>query len=83
MATNYITMDAAGHLIVPEELRAEMHLEPGTRFEVRYEGQRIILEPVVETMEDLIDRLHGSTRGMDLSGLWEQIHREDKEREGL
>jgi AbrB family looped-hinge helix DNA binding protein len=80
MATNYITMDAAGHLVVPDELRQALQIEPGAKFEVSHDGERIILEPV---KQDLIERLHGCTKGMKLGELWESIHREDKSREGL
>lgn len=39
------TIDAAGRLVIPKEIRREAGLKPGTRLEVRYRDGRIEIEP--------------------------------------
>lgn len=39
------TMDAAGRLVIPREIRREAALEPGTRLEVRWRDGVIEIEP--------------------------------------
>ena len=40
-----ITMDAAGRLVIPSEIRREAALEPGVPLEVRYRDGVIEIEP--------------------------------------
>jgi AbrB family looped-hinge helix DNA binding protein len=40
-----ITMDAAGRLVIPSEIRREASLEPGTPLEVRWRDGVIEIEP--------------------------------------
>jgi AbrB family looped-hinge helix DNA binding protein len=40
-----ITMDAAGRLVIPKEIRREAALEPGTPLEVRWRDGVIEIEP--------------------------------------
>jgi len=39
------TMDQAGRLVIPSEIRREAALEPGTPLEVRWHDGRIEIEP--------------------------------------
>ncbi len=39
------TMDQAGRLVIPREIRREAALEPGTPLEVRWHDGRIEIEP--------------------------------------
>lgn len=39
------TIDAAGRLVIPKEIRREAGWRPGTPLEVRWEGGRIEIEP--------------------------------------
>ncbi len=39
------TMDQAGRLVIPSEIRKEAGLEPGTPLEVRWRDGRIEIEP--------------------------------------
>lgn len=39
------TMDRAGRLVIPSEIRREAALEPGTPLEVRWQDGRIEIEP--------------------------------------
>ena len=40
-----ITIDAAGRLVIPKEIRREAGLTPGMPLEVRWEGGRIEITP--------------------------------------
>jgi len=54
-----------GQIVIPSALRTELHLEPGTRFDVRVENGRLLLEPIKEPEFDLeairvaVDRVAG------------------------
>ena len=39
------SIDAAGRLVIPKEIRREAGLRPGTPLEIRWEGGRIEIEP--------------------------------------
>jgi AbrB family looped-hinge helix DNA binding protein len=39
------TIDAAGRLVIPREIRRDAGLKPGMRLEVRWENGRIEIEP--------------------------------------
>ena len=39
------TMDSAGRLVIPKEIRKEAHLEPGTPVDVRWHEGVIEIEP--------------------------------------
>ena len=39
------TMDRAGRLVIPKEIRREARLAPGVALEVRWRGGRIEIEP--------------------------------------
>lgn len=40
-----VAIDSAGRLVIPKEIRREVHLKPGDRLEVRCRDGRIELEP--------------------------------------
>jgi AbrB family looped-hinge helix DNA binding protein len=40
------TIDAAGRLVIPKEIRREAGLRPGMSLDVRWRGGRIEIEPV-------------------------------------
>ncbi|MBI1873593.1 MAG: AbrB/MazE/SpoVT family DNA-binding domain-containing protein [Acidobacteria bacterium] len=40
-----VTMDAAGRLVIPREIRREAALEPGTPLEIRWRDGVIEIEP--------------------------------------
>ena len=41
-----VTLDAAGRVAIPQELRDRLHLDAGTTLALHSEGERIILRPV-------------------------------------
>lgn len=45
-----VSIDRAGRIVVPKALRDELHLEPGTRLEIRLREGRIELEPAPAPM---------------------------------
>jgi AbrB family looped-hinge helix DNA binding protein len=49
-----ITMDRAGRLVIPSEIRREAGLEPGMPLEVRFQDGRIEIEP--KTMQIRLER---------------------------
>jgi AbrB family looped-hinge helix DNA binding protein len=44
-----VTMDKAGRVVLPKELRDELRLEPDDRLELESDGQRVILRPIHST----------------------------------
>jgi len=40
-----ITIDDAGRIVVPQALRRQLGLAPGTRLRVDVEGERLVLDP--------------------------------------
>ena len=45
-----VTIDRAGRVVVPKQLRAELKLEGGTTLEIRVREGRLELEPVAVPM---------------------------------
>ena len=45
MYTMKVTMDAAGRLVIPKEIRREARLAPGVSLDVRWRDGRIEIEP--------------------------------------
>jgi len=44
-----VTMDKAGRVVLPKELRDELRLEPDDRLELESDGQRVTLRPIHST----------------------------------
>lgn len=44
--TNHLTIDKAGRVVIPKQLRERLHLEPGDALEVEAAGEQITLRPV-------------------------------------
>lgn len=45
------TIDAAGRLVIPKEVRRLAHIEPGMEFDVSWENGRIQLDPISTPMK--------------------------------
>jgi AbrB family looped-hinge helix DNA binding protein len=41
-----VTLDKAGRIVIPKQLREELHLEPGDALEMENAGEQITLRPV-------------------------------------
>jgi AbrB family looped-hinge helix DNA binding protein len=54
-----VTMDKAGRVVLPKELRDELRLEPDDRLELESDGKRVTLRPI-----------HSSTPLMKEHGIW-------------
>jgi AbrB family looped-hinge helix DNA binding protein len=54
-------LSTKGQVIIPRAIRDAMRLEPGVRFEVEIDGNRIILKPIKYV--DPIDALYGMFAG--------------------
>lgn len=60
----YTTLSSKGQVVIPAALRESLGLESGTRFVIRQEGQRLILEPqTLAAKLRLLDELQGITAG--------------------
>lgn len=75
MATTYITLSTKGQVIIPAEMREDLHLIPGTKLAIRREGDAIVMRPITD---EFIESLHGCTEGMGLGDLREELHRSYK-----
>jgi AbrB family looped-hinge helix DNA binding protein len=77
MATNYITVSTKGQVIIPAELREQLHIEPGTKMAVERAGGAIVLRPITD---QFIDSLYGSAKGLGLSEVLQKMRKQDKKR---
>lgn len=60
----YTTLSSKGQVVIPAALRESLGLESGTRFVIRQEGERLILEPqTLAAKLRLIDAMQGITAG--------------------
>jgi AbrB family looped-hinge helix DNA binding protein len=46
--TIHCTLDDAGRVVIPKEMREALHLEPGDTLEIERAGETLILRPVAE-----------------------------------
>ncbi len=75
MAATYTTLSTKGQVIIPAEMREDLHLLPGTKLAIERAGDAIILHPITD---EFIESLHGCTEGMGLGDLREELHRSYK-----
>jgi bifunctional DNA-binding transcriptional regulator/antitoxin component of YhaV-PrlF toxin-antitoxin module len=54
MERRIATVDADGQFFLPPDLRAALHLEPGSSWEVSVDDSRVILNPVVEAQPEAV-----------------------------
>ncbi|MHA1309961.1 MAG: AbrB/MazE/SpoVT family DNA-binding domain-containing protein [Candidatus Helarchaeota archaeon] len=48
-------MSSKGQVVIPKGIRETLELEPGSKFNVKLEGKKIILEPITDVnFEELI-----------------------------
>lgn len=58
---NMVKVDAKGRIVLPQELREDLGITPGTEVAIRAEGGRAIVEPeddpekIIQRMEELIE----------------------------
>jgi AbrB family looped-hinge helix DNA binding protein len=55
--TTKLTLDQAGRVLIPKDLRKELHLGPGDTLELESEGDEITLRPV--RPKALLKKEHG------------------------
>jgi AbrB family looped-hinge helix DNA binding protein len=53
------TLTSKGQLVIPSAIRKALHMQPGTRFAVSLDGNRIVLEPTAPKTRRLADWLPG------------------------
>src|SRR6266542_387103 len=46
-----VTIDAAGRLVIPKDIRGQAHIEAGVPLEIRYRDGRIEIEPAPRRVE--------------------------------
>jgi AbrB family looped-hinge helix DNA binding protein len=46
-----VTIDGAGRLVIPRDIREQAHLEPGVPLEIRFRDGRIEIEPASRRVE--------------------------------
>jgi len=54
-----VTIDKAGRVVIPKEIRDELRLEAGSTLEIESEGERVTLRPI-----------HGGTPLCKERGVW-------------
>jgi AbrB family looped-hinge helix DNA binding protein len=64
-------LSSKGQVVIPRQIRDELGLVPGTRFQVRVDEGSIVLEPVTGS---LIAELYGKFAGVDLLTELEKEH---------
>ena len=74
--TDIAFIGPGGSVIIPDNLRRDFAVKEGARFSIRWEKDRIVLQPIDE---DLIARLRGSCRGGEsLVEVREREHEDDR-----
>lgn len=69
-------LSSKGQVVIPKEVRQELHLTPNTRLRVTVVDGGIRLEPIKQSA---IDSLYGMFRGCDLIADLEEDHRKEIE----
>ena len=81
MSLSTTKMTSKGQVVIPEEIRSQLHLETGTRFLVIGEKDYIIFktltEPSKEEFSDLLEKISSQAReaGLQESDITDAIHR--------
>ncbi len=60
MASEYVSANAKGQIVIPVELRRKLKIEEGTKLSLTEEGGRLVLQPITD---DFIESLHGILAG--------------------
>lgn len=69
-----VKLSSKGQLVIPKAIREALGLRRGTRFQVRVDEGRVILEPVGPSP---VDALYGKYADADLLTDLEQEHRQE------
>jgi AbrB family looped-hinge helix DNA binding protein len=76
-----VTIDGAGRLVIPRELREKAQLEAGVPLEIRFRDGRIEIEPTPRRVEIVRrGRLHVAAPAGDSAPLTERIVRATRNR---
>jgi AbrB family looped-hinge helix DNA binding protein len=70
-----IKLSARGQVLIPQAIRKAMRLQPGATFNIRREGNAIVLEPVDHIAP--IDALYGKYEQVDLLSNLEMQHQRE------
>ena len=70
MQTFYTHISSKGSVVIPADLRQQMHFAEGTKVSIQREGNTLVLRPITP---EFIDRLIGCTRGAGAER--ERLHR--------
>jgi antitoxin PrlF len=65
-------LSSKGQVVIPKAVREALALRGGVEFDVRLEGNKIILEPLTGSP---VDALYAKFAGVDLLGGLEEEHR--------
>ena len=60
MATEYISANAKGQIVIPAELRRKLKIEEGTKLYVTEDAGKIVIQPITD---EFIESLHGILAG--------------------
>ena len=72
-----VRLSSKGQLVIPKSVREELGLEPGDRFHLEIQEDRLVLEPVLRSA---IHGFCGQYAGTDLLAGLEREHREELHR---
>ncbi len=67
-------LSSKGQVVIPKAVREALALHAGVEFDVRLEGNKIILEPLTGSP---VDALYAKYAGVDLLGGLEEEHRQE------
>jgi AbrB family looped-hinge helix DNA binding protein len=72
-----VKMSTKGQLVIPQEIRKVLNLQPGAELEIELDDKKIVLTPLVErqSFETVLDSLYGSLAGEPLLDMLEEEHR--------
>jgi AbrB family looped-hinge helix DNA binding protein len=81
-----VTLSSKGQLVIPKAIRRALALKPGAKFEVKFEQEQIIFQPLQASPsqpegETILNQLYGCLADTDVLNLLEQEHRQEIERD--